>query len=83
MKIWITAPYDPNGIEEAEATDDSTDAYLVIMGKGISYYWFCEGKTWHRTKEAAVQAARAFRAAWIKEATEKASKVAAYPPITT
>ena len=85
MKIWLTAPYDPAGIEEAEVTDDSTDASLVFIGGpkagGWSQYWYREGLTWHRTKEAAVKAAQIYRAKWIKETTEEAAKIASLPAI--
>ena len=84
MKIWLTARYDPKGIEEAEVTDDSTDANLIFLGDKLgqrSHNWFIEGVSWHRTKEAAVEAARQHRANWIKETTERAAEVAAFPSI--
>jgi hypothetical protein len=84
MKIWITARYDPNGIEEAEVIDDSTDAlmtFVVPYGGKWSRYWYFEGSTWHRTREAAVEAARTHRANWIKERADEAARVAALPAI--
>ena len=81
MKIWITAPYDPNAIEEAEVTDDSTDAlmtFVVPFGAKWCRYWYFEGATWHRTREAAVEAARTHRANWIKERADEAAKVASF-----
>ncbi len=84
MKIWLTAPYDPNGIEEAEVTDDSTDAlmiFIVPFGTKWSENWYIEEVTWHRTRESAVNAARIYRANWIKREADETSRVASLPSI--
>ena len=85
MKIWLTQPYDPDGIEEAEVTDDSTDAAMIFIGGkkagAFSQYWFIEGTSWHRTKDAAVETARRHRANWLKKTTEEAARVASLPGI--
>ena len=84
MKIWLTAPYDKNGIEEAEVTDDSTDARLIFLGSRsgqMSVNWYIEGYSWHRTKKAAIAMARRHRANWIAETTSAAAEIASLPAI--
>jgi hypothetical protein len=72
MKIYLTAPYDPDGIEEIDTFDDPRGDVFSWKGKdGIqhtSYFWFREGATWHRTKRAALAAAKNFRKQWIVKA---------------
>ncbi len=85
MKIYLTLPYDPDGIEEVETTEDPKDDSRLAFIKNGTYYtsqwWYREGVTWHRTEEAALNAARKFREDWIKETTAEAARIANFPSI--
>lgn len=87
MKIYLTLPYDPDGIEEAETTQPpyrdalGRDVLVYSGGYRTSLGWYKEGVTWHRKKKDAIAAARKFRARWIAEMAKKASEIALLPPI--
>ena len=84
MKIYLTAPYDPNGIEEIDTIGAPDGDVFSWVDRGTfrtSFYWFTEGVTWHRTKKAAIKAAKRFRVKWIKEVTTRASEITSLPPV--
>ncbi len=89
MKLYITAPYDPDGIEEIEtvcppyrnAFGQSVIVYDKGKGRTTSVDWYREGVTWHRTKKDARAAAKKFRERWIAETAKKAATIAALPPL--
>ena len=84
MKIWLTAPYDDQGIKEVEPeTDPVGNCFSVIDHGQRTWYneWFHEGLTWHRTKEAAVAAAEEFRLHRIQEAADTVARLARLPPV--
>lgn len=83
MKVYLTAPYDPNGIEEIKLDQPPVgDTLIYDNGCTVSYGWFREGETWHRTRKAAVKAAKQFRQQWIVETTKKAAEIISLPPIS-
>ncbi len=86
MKLYLTAPYDPDGIEEIETTcppyyQFGQSVLVYDGGRQISAGWYTEGVTWHRTRKDAVAAAKKFRMKWIAETAAKATEIAALPPI--
>lgn len=80
MKIWLTARYDPNGIEEIEI-DGEPNGDVWTSGYMTNFGWYREGYSWHRTEKAAVEMARQHRANWIAETTAEAAKVSQLPAI--
>lgn len=85
MKLWLTAPYDPNGIEEIDTVQgpDNCGCFRYLK-KGLiwqSSNWFREGFSFHRTREAAVEKAREHRAKWLRERAAELTMVASLPEI--
>ena len=83
MKLWLTAPYDPDGIEEIEATwgPDKNGHFAFNNGRTVSSGWYVEGHTFHRNRKTAIKKAREHRAKWLAKTEQAASTIASLPPI--
>jgi hypothetical protein len=84
MKLFITLPYDPDGIEETDGWDRDPvdrDWFVQIGIVGWTGRRLIEGDTVHFTRDAAVKKAREYRAAWIAQSTAEAARIAALPAI--
>lgn len=79
-KIWITRPYDVDGIEEVELIEAS-QSFVRYETPGLQHCdsGVAEGKYWHRTKAAAILEARRLRAEWILKTKAEAERVAMLP----
>lgn len=77
MKIYITLPYDPNGIEEREA--DLVDGFYWSHGSGINANYHIENGFLHFDREIALVRARQLRAEWIAKTAAEAARVASFP----
>lgn len=84
MKIWLTPPYADEGLTEVETVGEPNGDVFTYTENGFQHTavnWFREGSTWHRTKDAAAEAATRFRYKRIAAATAEVARLAALPPI--
>ena len=85
MKIWLTSPFDDNGIREIDTDSDPVGDIFSYTADGltITYQnWYKEGKTWHRTKAAAIVAAENFRLKRIADAVRTIAHLSSLAPIS-
>ncbi len=81
MKIWVTSPFDDGGIKEMETIGDPVGD-IFRCTDGCTYQnWYRAGRSWHRSRDAAVIAAANFRAARIARAAAEIAKLAALPAV--
>lgn len=84
MKLFVTLPYDPNGIEVRDGWErdpSDKDWFTHTHCCGWEGHRLVEGETVHFTREAAVAKAREHRSNWITKTTQEAARVAALPQI--
>ena len=82
MKVYLTAPFDDNGVEEIDVEGEPSDAFIVWNGgRTWARRWYKEGFTWHRDREAAIAKAKEFRDARIFKGTQEISRLAQLPEI--
>ena len=83
MKVWMTLPFDDNGIRPMNAVVGggwlSTNDFGGTTSYSLAYHR--EGVMWHRTKRAALKQAEKFRAERIAKAEAEVARLAALPPI--
>ena len=84
MKIWLTLPFNDNGIEEVElieGPDDGCLRYWRGPGRNLDE-GRKEGVDWHRTYEGAIAGALTWRTKRIEAALKEISHVNALPPLS-
>lgn len=80
-RIFISSHHDDNGVREMDVIGEPSDAWIKSTCGNGYFNWFKEGETWHRTRDAAVEAARRHRRKRIADASERLAHLTSLPEI--